>query len=323
MTGREKFSQTLSNAKSDCIPFLEEGLRDEVLASWAITKNQIHQSLPIDPHIMLMPNIDPLPEPGAWPKNIDEFKSFIFRLNSADPGRFGKEWQDQLTECKNNDIIRILRVHRGFFLTMGVHEWPRFDEVIELLMEDRNFVVHYMKCYGEFAADVMNSALQLTDIDAVYFSEPIGGNDYPLISPADYKNIVLDSYQPLLNVIRKHNVQNIIFLSYSNVRQLLPDLIDSGFNCLWACETNNQQMDYLSIRKEYGRDLKLIGGIDLDVLQSEESIISKEIEEKVIPLIQDGGFIPLADGRVRENVDLQKYLFYRRLLFNVINGGTC
>ena len=73
-------------------------------------------------------------------------------------------------------------------------------------------------------------------------------------------------------------------------------------------------MDYRDLRFEFGRDLGLIGGIDLDVLRRDKDAIRREIEAKVPPLLEDGGYVPLADGRVREDVPFENYTYYRRLL---------
>jgi hypothetical protein len=36
---------------------------------------------------------------------------------------------------------------------------------------------------------------------------------------------------------------------------------------------------------------------------------------EIVPeLLEDGGFIPLADGRVREDVSFENYVYYRKLL---------
>lgn len=78
-------------------------------------------------------------------------------------------------------------------------------------------------------------------------------------------------------------------------------------------------MDYRALRKEYGRELRLIGGIDLDILRRDKESIRREIEEKVPPLLADGGYVPLADGRVREDIPFKNYLYYRRLLEDVIS----
>jgi hypothetical protein len=73
-------------------------------------------------------------------------------------------------------------------------------------------------------------------------------------------------------------------------------------------------MDYRSLRKEFGRDLRLIGGIDLDALRQNKAAIRREVEKKVPLLIADGGYVPLADGRVREDVSFENYAYYRKLL---------
>ncbi len=73
-------------------------------------------------------------------------------------------------------------------------------------------------------------------------------------------------------------------------------------------------MDYRSIRQEFGRDLRLIGGIDLDALRFGRDAIRRELLEKVPPLLESGGYIPLADGRVRSDVPYADYVYYRELL---------
>jgi hypothetical protein len=76
-------------------------------------------------------------------------------------------------------------------------------------------------------------------------------------------------------------------------------------------------MDYQSLRREFGRDLRLIGGIDLDALRKDKEAIRQEIEDKVPPLVEEGGYIPLADGRIRADVPFENYIYYRQLLEKV------
>jgi hypothetical protein len=116
-------------------------------------------------------------------------------------------------------------------------------------------------------------------------------------------------------------VDTIILLTFANIRPLLPSIVKGGFNCLWACEVPEKDMDYRDLRREFGRDLRLIGGIDLDVLRLDKESIKREVYEKVPPLLADGGFVPLADGRVREDIPLDNYLYYRRLFEEVTQLG--
>ena len=48
-----------------------------------------------------------------------------------------------------------------------------------------------------------------------------------------------------------------------------------------------------------------------------KTAIRREIEEKVPPLIADGGYVPLADGRIRSDVPYENYVYYRELLQKV------
>ena len=154
-------------------------------------------------------------------------------------------------------------------------------------------------------------------IDAAIFSEPIGDNHGPLISPRMFADFVLSSYRPILDVLHRHNVNIIILRTYANARLLLPVLMEHGFDCLWACEVNQAAMDYRSLRQEYGTGLRLIGGIDLDVLREDREAIRREVEGKVPALLAQGGYVPLADGRVREDIPFENYIYYRQLLEKV------
>jgi uroporphyrinogen decarboxylase len=186
------------------------------------------------------------------------------------------------------------------------------------LKKDPELVHETMGLWSDFCTDVAERVLSDVEVDAAIFSEPIGGNEGPLISPRMYEEFVLSSYRPLLDLLRRRGVETIIFRTYANARLLIPSILRFGFNCLWACEVNIEAMDYRDLRREFGRDLRLIGGIDLDALREGREAIRKEVEEKVPPLLADGGYIPLADGRVRGDVPFEDYKYYRELLAKAV-----
>jgi uroporphyrinogen decarboxylase len=205
---------------------------------------------------------------------------------------------------------------------MGVEGWSRFTEVAGLLGQQPEMVRNALMIQGEFAALLAERVLREIEVDAALFSEPIAEPRGPLISPRMYREIVLPGYDPLLRVLKRHGVENIIFISWANPRLLLPALFERGFNCLWAWETNPQAMDYRDLRREFGRGLRLIGGIDLDVLRQDKDAIRREIEQKVPRLLADGGYIPMLDGRVRVDVPFENYVYYKRILEKVIGVGN-
>ena len=326
MNSRQRFIATVDYKSPDRPPLFEDGIRDEVVHEWRNQglgkKDKLERLFTFDQREEIEPNLEPIPAPSHWPKNLDGLKKLSLKLNPYDPKRLPDEWEKKVNEWKGRDYPLILRIHRGFFLTMGVHGWHRFTDAIQLLVDDPGLVEKWMNLIADFSCQIMDRILQEIEVDAILFSEPIGGNHGPLISPNMYSSIILKSYQPILSVVHKYKIKTIIYRTYANTRVLLPAVVKAGFNCLWACESNPRAMDYSEIRREFGKDLRLIGGIDSDALRHDQLQISRAVYELVPRLLAEGGFIPLADGRVREDVPFANYVYYRKLLETVVGADS-
>jgi hypothetical protein len=321
MTSRERFRETMDYGQPDRVPYFEEGIRDDVLKAWQkqglANAEDLARMFPSDHRERLQVDLEPRPKLMAQLDKITDLKKFQRRLNPFDKKRLPSRWSRRTRDWQSRDHVLMLYVHGGFFKTMGVRNWRSFNDAMVLLMDQPEMVRKRMQIQGEFAVRLADRILDEVEIDAAVFSEPIGGNDRPLISPQMYEEFVLKNYEPILEVLQRHNVETVCFQTFANARILIPAILKWGFNCLWACEVNIDVMDYRSLRKEFGRDLRLIGGIDLDALRKDKAAIRQEIEEKVPPLIAEGGFIPLADGRVRADVPFENYVYYRQLLEKV------
>jgi len=321
MTSRERFLTIMSFEKPDRIPYFEEGIREDVLDVWhqqgLPSGMKIAELFETDRFEEIAPELEPIPDFDNWPSCSSELNRLKKRLNPYNPKRFPENWKDEYPLLSKNNHVIFYRVHRGLFLSLGVYKWERFLDVVSLLLEDPDYVHHVLAIQAEFAAKMLEIALEIVKIDAVIFSEPIGGNEGPLVSPEMYEKFVLESFQPIFHVLHKHKINVIIIRTYANTRILIPSFLKYGMNCLWACETNIETMDYLDLRSEYGKELRLIGGIDLDVLHKGKEAIRREIETKVPPLIAEGGYIPLADGRIRKDISFDNYCYYRQLLQEV------
>lgn len=318
LTSRERFRATMRGGRPDHVPYFEEGLRDGVVERWR------REGLPADADLAKMFHIDrrerlpieiaPRPALKKWPTSRRGLRALRSRLDPNDPGRFPEDWAKRVKAWRRCDDVLELFVHRGFFLTMGVGGWSTFERAIYQLQDAPDLVREILDIHAEFAVRLVKRVLGEVRIDFASFSEPIGGNDRPLLSPEMYEKFVLSSYQPILDALREGGVETIVYITYANARALIPNVLRRGFDCLWACEVNVDAMDYLALRREFGHSVRLIGGIDLDVLLQDKAAIRREMKAKVPPLLAQGGYIPLADGRVRENVPFENYVFYRRLL---------
>jgi uroporphyrinogen decarboxylase len=325
LNSRERFLETMRFGKPERVPYFEEGLRKEVLQAWRkqglAEQADLAKMFATDGREEIRLDVEPHPWPEKWPSTRAELDDYAGRLDPDDPQRTPEGWKTNIKAWKNRSHALMMRLHIGFFETMGVDGWPRLHELIVLLHDDPGFVREMMRINGEFVAALTERLLQDVQIEAAVFSEPIGDNHGTLISPKMYADLVLSSYRPILDVLRRHSVDIPILRTYANARQLVPVLMEHGIDCLWACEVNTEAMDYRALRKEFGKELRLIGGIDLDVLREGKDAIRREVEEKVPPLLEQGGYVPLADGRVRQDIPFENYVYYRELLEKVTQRG--
>lgn len=311
--------------RPDRVPFLEEGIRQDVIEAWRqeglAPGADLHQLFDLDRRLEIEPELEPLPYETKWPVSKSGLKEFRRHLDEYDAHRLPDGWAELIKSPSNPECIRILRVHRGFFLSLGVSDWQRFSQVMFLAKDDPTFIHALLELQGEFAAKVADNLLQQTEVDAALFSEPIGGNHGPLISPRLYREMVIPSLQPIFQVLKKHHIENIIMRTYANPRPLLADMLQAGVNCLWAVECLSLDMDYRRLRQEFGRHLALIGGLDVRVLRQSKEAIRREVEEKAPELIAAGGYLPMMNGRVRLGVTYQDYCYYRETLKQVVNSN--
>ncbi len=321
MNARQRFLDTLNNYIPSRPPLFEDGIRDEVLKTWYAQGLSCQQDLAslfaFDQREEIEPLLEPLPTPTRWPTRLEGLPKLVKRLDPADPRRLPSDWELKVQAWKERDYPLILRLHRGYFLTLGVHGWRRFSDATQLLVDDPELVRAWMEAYADLSCALAERVLNEVEVDAALFSEPIGGNHGPLISPTMYETYVLKSYLPILDLLRSKGIRWLIYRTYANTRALLPAVVKAGFNVLWACETEPQAMDYRSIRQEFGNDLRLIGGIDTDALRRTPGDIREAVMQVVPALLEQGGYIPLADGRVRDDVPFQNYISYRKLLEEV------
>jgi hypothetical protein len=325
MNSRQRFLETMDYGIPDRVPLFQEGMRSEVIRSW---KNQglnsekdLSRMFLYDLREEIVPDLYAKSPRNVNAKSLIDLDRLRKDLDPDDRKRLPNRWKAKVRKWRERDHILMLRVHEGFFLTMGVEGWNTFANVIELLMDKPSLVKEIMKIQGEFSASITERILSEVEVDAVIFGEPISGAHGPLISPRMYEEIVLNSYEAVLDVVEKFKVQTIILRTYANSKTLLPIIMKSRINCLWASESNMKFMDYRILREEFGKDLRLIGGIDTDVLMLGKDAIRHEIETKLPDLLEQGGYIPLADARIRKYIPFENYVYYRQLVEKIVLGN--
>jgi hypothetical protein len=317
MNSRQRFLATIQGDQPDHPPLFPEGIREEVLLSWRT------QGLPdgtdldhrffYDQFEQLDPDVYPNPEISDWSTPQQLLPILCQRLDPEDPRRLPKDWSELVKGWRDRQYPLFLRIHPGLFLSLGIEDWRSFAPAMLRLVDQPDFVRQILAIQADFAARLAEKILRQVDLDGVIFSEPIAGNHGALISAGMYRDFALQSYGPIFDILRNYKVPAIIWRSYANPVHLLPEVVKYPFNVLWLCERPPGTLTPAQVRQIAGPNLTLIGGIDSDVLRQDPRAIQQAIAA-VQPFVEAGRFIPLADGRVREDVPYPNYVFYRQEL---------
>jgi hypothetical protein len=322
MNSRERFLTILQGGQPDHPPLFPEGIREEVISIWYA------QGLPngidleklffYDPFEQLDPDVYPKPEIADWSSPQRLLPLLRERLDPDDPQRLPDNWSNLLKGWRDRQHPLFLRIHPGLFLSLGIEDWRSFAPAILRLVDQPDFVCDILAIQADFAARLAENILQQVNLDGVIFSEPIAGNHGALISAEMYRAFALQSYAPIFDVLRDFHVPAIVWRSYANPAKLLPEVVKYPFNAIWLCETPPGMLAPAQVRQIAGPNLTLIGGIDSDILRQDTRSIRQAIAA-VKPLVDQGRFIPLADGRVRDDVPFSNYAFYRQELTRVFD----
>jgi uroporphyrinogen decarboxylase len=175
----------------------------------------------------------------------------------------------------------------------------------------------------EFIADTMIAvccrALETVQVDYFLWHEDYAFKTGPLLSPRIVKKFLAPHYRRVNDFVRSHGVDIIFLDSDGDPRLLIPLLLESGINGLLPLEAAASQ-DPVALRKEYGHDLLLWGGIDKRELTGDRKAIDAELLRKVEPFLQDGGYIPTIDHSVPPDISYDNFLYYMDRKLALLEG---
>jgi uroporphyrinogen decarboxylase len=211
-----------------------------------------------------------------------------------------------------------MSVWRGLFQSLCVEDWRTLRRTLFALADVPTVMVRTMGTLTDCAAQTIEYALTGVALDFAVFDETIAGAYGSVVSPSYFRRFCAPFYRRLIDILRMRGVRWFIVRTYGNPLVLIPNWIDCGINVLWCSESTYTGVDYVKLRNEYGRQLRFIGGVDLRAIAEGNPAIDRAINGGVAELLSDGGYLPMADGRIRNDVSWQNYRYYRENLERLV-----
>ena len=239
-------------------------------------------------------------------KTRDDWESQIKpRLDPNSPSRYPRGWEEKVNQWLQRDYPLTLRMGSIFG---WLRNWMGIESISLALYDDPEWVQEMMDYMADFCCACGKRALEELDLDYILLWEDMAYKSSPLISPQMFRLFMLEPYKKLTGFIRDRGVDLIIVDSDGYAEPLIPLWLEGGVNGLYPIE-RAASMDPVHLRRRFGRELRLLGGIDKRAMIKGPDAIDVELGH-VVPLLKEGGYIPWCDHHVPPDVSLENYLYY-------------
>jgi hypothetical protein len=325
-TQRERFLKTLSGQAVDRFPFFDLDPDEDTLTRWHREGLPRHRSVAawfnLEPHYSVGLTLRSYPFYRPTPGILDDPAAFGRHYDPDQPGRYAKRFVQRSKRLGREGRVRYVDASGGGLLQMlGVADWDSLVRACHALVYEPRQVADLMGRITEFYCICLERVLSTVSVDYASFYEPIASNTAPVVSPAMFERFAIPGYRKVIDLLERHQVRlRILCTTGGNLAPLLPSLIDAGINGLWISNISSAGMQYPMLRRQFGPDIALIGGIDATALAKDEASVRKAVAQTVPDLLDSGRYLPCLDDRPRSNIPLAQYRLYRTLLETIAAG---
>jgi uroporphyrinogen decarboxylase len=235
------------------------------------------------------------------------------------------DWKKVKTErFRLDDPVRVMDINSLKIMHPEDRTYPLGVDCGSMIGKVRNMLTfeglaYAMYDYPEMVEDMVETSCVMVEnfLDQVLphfsFDYAMGWEDIcykggPIVSKKFFKNVVMPRYKRIHQKLKQAGIDLWYTDCDGDVRPILPYMLEGGINCLFPFEVNSCTHPKELLR-EYGKDLRIMGGFDkMKLGEGPDSI--RAYMESLIPLVERGGYIPFCDHRCPPNVKPDDYLFY-------------
>ena len=239
-----------------------------------------------------------------WPEFRDS------HLDPDHPSRYPSDeaWARVVRLCAERDWV--ITLDGGGFYGM-IRNWMSVEGISFAMYEEPEWICEVVDYLADFYIKILKRAVtDIPDIDAAMFWEDMCYKNGPLCSPAMFKRFFLPGYKKVTKYLRDNGVASFWVDCDGNIDQLIDLWIEGGVNGFYPIE-RAAGMDALALKRKYGDRVLLWGGVDKRAIGAGPEAIERELAlaNEAVAL---GGYIPLCDHGVPDDISFQNYCYYDR-----------
>jgi uroporphyrinogen decarboxylase len=231
------------------------------------------------------------------------------RYNPTEPGRFPQNPVELGGMLDDRSWYVPVHFHGPYW---QLREWCGFEGLSMMFYDNPLLVKDMIYFWQEYVAVLLNDMLKYFVPDEIHISEDMAYKGYSMVSPEMAREFLLPCWKRWGEIIHGAGIPVYAIDSDGFIEELIPVWIKAGVNACDPIEVAAGN-DINKFRKMFGRDMAYRGGVDKREMAKGGRFIEAEIE-RLMPVIQDGGFIPGCDHGVPHDVSWPNFVYYTKLL---------
>ncbi len=252
---------------------------------------------------------DSMPEWIDFPaKDRESFRRVVdehYQVDDLD-ARFGPDWEQRVRDSIDGDGVVLIDGGCYYWTLRSV---SGVETASYLLYDAADIVEELFERYFTVVMEGLRRAVKLgARIDVIGFGEDIAYKNGPLMSPEMVRAMIAPRYRKVMDFAHEHGVDLTWHDSDGDMRRLLPIWLECGVNSNAPCEVAAGMVP-TELRQQFGRELRIIGGIDKRQIARGRDAIDAEIARNSA-LIREGGFLPAIDHSISSDISFDSYRYY-------------
>ncbi len=187
------------------------------------------------------------------------------------------------------------------------------ENALLALALEPDLLVDMMQAQANLALSLMRQLLDGgSRPDGILFSSDLCYRNGILFSPSTYRSLMMDLHREYADLCHENGMLLILHCD-GDVRELIPLLIEAGFDCVEPLEARAGN-DVRELKPLYGDRISFFGNTDMDVLVTgNRQLIREEVVSKVVAAKPGGGYVHQSDHSVPPTVSYDAYRYWMDL----------
>lgn len=205
-------------------------------------------------------------------------------------------------QLRDNALQLRERTDRAIMIVCGCNlfEWGTFLRRLDIflmdLYEEQHQVEKLLDALMERHLATLEKVVGAVGdiVDILRFGDDLGTDNGPFMPPEIYRKLFKPRHRQLCEYVKRNSRMHTFLHTCGSIYDLLPDLIEAGYDVINPVQTNSRHMEPERLKREFGRSITFWGGgVDTRKVlnQASPAEVKKQVRERLETFAPGGGFV--------------------------------